>query len=297
MLAYGDDRAYGGNEGYSDSADRYSFDSRVPNWKQVGRGDLAVIAGRLTRRGAPEVTGFAEVQRVTSANGKKTIRRCPECGQTRFKARTTKDPTWRCGNGHEFEVPVEEVVDAALSVAWFDGTYRPAIGAMTSRQLKAAQVNAGDGNSIRPLKVAVVRQSFLWDPAFGAVVDPGGYPDPAAAAKVDRAALPLATAIVQARYPGATVAQQDHGNPGFDFLVTLDGSTIRYVELKSTTRTSGRFFMSEYQRAFSADNGSRYSLLVLAALDIEKETCDPHWFDGAVDDHFALDAIQWRGAL
>ena len=143
----------------------------------------------------------------------------------------------------------------------------------------------------------MVRQSFLWDPAFGAVVDPGGYPDPEAAARVDRAALPLARAIVQARYPGATVEQQDHGNPGFDFLVTQGGLTIRYVELKSTTRTSGRFFMSEYQRAFSAHNHSLYSLLVLAALDIKKGTSIPHWFDGAVDDHFVLAAIQWRGAL
>ena len=134
MLAYGDDRAYGGNEGYSDSTDRYSFDSRVPNWKQVTSGDLAVIGGRLRPRGAPEVIGFARVQRVTSSAGSKLVRRCPQCGHPRFKGRSTKQPRWRCDNGHEFDVPVDETVQVQQVVAWFDDTYRPAIGALTAAQ-------------------------------------------------------------------------------------------------------------------------------------------------------------------
>ena len=114
------------------------------------------------------------------------------------------------------------------------------------------------------------------------MVDPTGYPDPEAAAQVDQAALPIARALVEARYAGSIVEPQEHGNPGFDFLVTKGAAVVRYVELKSTTHGSGRFFLSEYQRAFSAANRHAYSLLVLSGFDVRKGTCTPHWFDGAV---------------
>jgi hypothetical protein len=297
MLAYGDDRAYGGNQGYSDSTDRYSYDSRVPNWKQVSAGDLAVIGGRLRPRGAPEVSGFARVQRVTTEPATKLVRRCPQCGHPRFKARATKTPRWRCDRGHEFDDPAEEVVPVTGAVAWFDDTYRPAIGAMTAEQLRDSQLNRGDGNSIRPLDPPFVRRSFLWDADLTPIIDPGGYPDPAAAAKVNRVAIPLALAIIQARFPGATVQPQDHANPGFDFLVTAKEALVRYVELKSTVTTPGSFYASEYQRVFSERHRGLFSLLVLTGLDLERRICSHHWFDGAIDDHFQLAPIQWRGVL
>jgi hypothetical protein len=298
MLAYGEDRAYGGNEGYSDSPDHYSYDSRVPNWRQVTEGDLAVIAGRATSRGAPVVTGFARVERIDrDPNATKIVRRCPVCGHPRFKARQTKSPRWRCDHGHEFDHPTEEIVAVTAAVAWFGDSYRPAIGALSPDQLKAAQLHRRDGNSIRPLDESVVWSAFRWDPALNEVVDPAGYPDPEAAAAVNRAAVPVALEIVRARYPEAEVTTQDHGNPGFDFLVKRGGAIVRYVELKTTTKTPGTFYMSEYQREFSELNRARYSLLVLSGFDIAGRAGTPNWYDGAVTDHFGLAPIQWRGTL
>jgi Domain of unknown function (DUF3883) len=297
MLAYGESRQYGGNEGYSDSTDHYSYDTNVPNWKQVAAGDLAVIAGRRRRGGAPEVDGFARVRRTTQRDITKRVGRCPVCGHPRFKERTTKLPRWRCDNGHEFDRPRLEDVAVVEVVAWFDDTYQPAADALTPAQLKAAQLHKGDGNSIRPLDAAVIRRAFEWDEAIVAVVDPAGYPDPAEAARINRAAIPLALEHIRARYPDAEVTAQEHANPGFDFLVARANQVVRFVELKSTTGSPGGFFMSEYQRAFSAREASRFSLLVLSELDVVKGTCSPQWFDGAVDDHFELAPMQWRGEL
>ena len=297
FLAYGDDRAYGGNNGYQDGFDRYSYDSHVPNWKQVKVGDLAVIAGRDGRRGPPTVVGLARIEDLRIAPAIKEVGRCPICAHPRFKARTTKTPKFRCDHGHEFDAPALEEVPVTGVMAIFGDTYRAASGAMSTGELRAAQVNRGDGNSIRPLDAEVLSRHLSWDRALQLVLSPGGYPDPEAAAKVDKAAIPLALAIAQERYFGLRVEVMDHSNLGYD-LAVLDGSTlVRYIEVKSTTRHDGGFFMSDYQREFSIIHASVYSLLVLAGLDPARGSCRPFWFDGAVSANLQLRPVQWRGAL
>jgi hypothetical protein len=297
MLAYGDARKYGGNEGYSDSTDFYSFDSRVANWRQVSAGDLALVAGRRKRAGPPELNGIATVARLTSSGDLKVVRSCPVCGHPRFSDRVTMTPRWRCDHGHEFDTPAEELVEVTRVVAHFDGSYRPAAGAMTAAELKAAQTHKLNTNAIRPLDVDAVRRLFSWDRDLQRVLSPGSYADPEEAANVDQAAIPMAQSLIEARYPGAHVEPQDHGNPGFDFLVQANDAVVRYVELKSTRNPYISFYMSEYQRVFSKQNAGRYTLLVLTTLDLMAGTCTPHWFDGAVEDHFALGAIEWRVSL
>ena len=206
-------------------------------------------------------------------------------------------PRWRCDNGHEFDDPVEESVPVTAVTALFGDTYRPAVGLLTSAQVRQAQVNKGDGNSIRPLDPDRVRRLFAWDPALAPVVEPRGYPSPEAAAQVDASAIPIAQRLIEQRYPGTDVKNRSHSNPGFDFLVTKDGQTVRYVELKSTTTSPGGFFMSDYQARFGAENAATYTLLLLASLNLSDGTCQPHWFDGDPRVHFQLRATQWRGDL
>ena len=129
------------------------------------------------------------------------------------------------------------------------------------------------------------------------VVSPGGYPDPEVAAAVDAAAVPLALRLASERYPMFRVVSQNHSNPGFDLAVLEGNLLVRYIELKSTTKEDGGFYMSDYQLQFSRVNAERYSLLILAGLDPSTGTCTPYWFDGDVGEHFAMRAIQWRGVL
>ena len=160
LLAYGDDRAYAGNRGYDDRLDRYSYDSNVPNWKRVTTGDLAIIAGRVGRRGPPEMSGTAAIERVTSTIGSKEIGRCPTCGHPRYKARSTKLPTYRCDRGHEFDTAIVEQVVVRKLTAWFGGTYRHIPNALSPKQLKSLQHGPRDGNAIRPLEYGKIAMLF-----------------------------------------------------------------------------------------------------------------------------------------
>jgi hypothetical protein len=47
LLAYGDERAYGGNTGYQDDPERvYRYNNFVPNHHQLHAGDVVVLCGR-----------------------------------------------------------------------------------------------------------------------------------------------------------------------------------------------------------------------------------------------------------
>lgn len=151
LLAYGEDRAYGGNAGYDDGADHYSYDSNVANWTRVKSGDRVIVAARDGTRGPPLGVGWAKVARVTREPGVKEVGRCPSCGHPRFKARLTKRPRWRCDNGHEFDEPTVFEQPVTELTAWFGGSYKRLSRPLASSVLRHAQIRFGDGNSIRAI--------------------------------------------------------------------------------------------------------------------------------------------------
>jgi hypothetical protein len=297
ILMYGDDRTYGGNKGYDDGIDRYSYDNRVANSKQLAEGDLVVIAGRDKRRGLPRIAGLARVMTVDVLKSTKEVARCPVCRKPRFKTRGTLTPLYRCDNGHEFDEPRVEIVNVNRKIARFGDTYRNAQGAMTVAQLQDAQEHKRDGSSIRALNFEKLQRHLSWDRELHTVAQPQGYPDPDAAARVDEAAKPLALHIAKQRFPTLRVEAQTHSNPGFDLAVFNGQELVRYIEVKSTTRGDPVFYMSDYQREFSRLYSASYSLLVLASLDLVANTCSPQWFDGWIGDRVEMRPVQWRGSL
>ena len=47
MLAHGDNRMYGGNEGYDDfPRESYAYDSFVGNHRRIAEGDVAVVCDK-----------------------------------------------------------------------------------------------------------------------------------------------------------------------------------------------------------------------------------------------------------
>ena len=62
-------------------------------------GDLVVI------RGKDLVLGTALVDRLESSQGEKEFRRCPACGLTKIKGRSTLTPRYRCECEEVFETP------------------------------------------------------------------------------------------------------------------------------------------------------------------------------------------------
>src|SRR5262249_26388141 len=118
LISLGSDRQYKGNVGYADVPQRsYQYDSGVPNHKQLGVGDLVFLRDRET------ISGVAQVQKVTSTPGEKPQRRCPVCSDPALKERKTVTPRFRCGHGHTFEEPVEQIVPVTIYKAEYGDTF------------------------------------------------------------------------------------------------------------------------------------------------------------------------------
>jgi hypothetical protein len=66
--AFGDERQYGGNQGYVDDVSRvYSYDSNVPNHRRVRAGDLLVIRDRS------HVLAVARIAEIAAEPGSKPL--------------------------------------------------------------------------------------------------------------------------------------------------------------------------------------------------------------------------------
>jgi ribosomal protein L37AE/L43A len=103
LLTLGDQRQYGGNQGYADDPEVcYRYDSSVANSRQVSEGDLVLV------RDGTRVLGVARVESVDTRPGVKRRQRCPECRTTAIKRRAKRALQWRCNNGHEFANPIIE---------------------------------------------------------------------------------------------------------------------------------------------------------------------------------------------
>ncbi|MEV0187196.1 HNH endonuclease signature motif containing protein [Kitasatospora purpeofusca] len=123
VMAVGDDRSHGGNDGYDDDPARhYSWDSTVPNSERPAVGDVIALWDKKSLLGVSVIedieTGRAEKDRYTCP--------LPGCGKADFKPRKKKRPVYRCNECYgEFDVPNarrEEVTTFRTrhATAWVD---------------------------------------------------------------------------------------------------------------------------------------------------------------------------------
>ncbi len=148
VLAVGDDRQHGGNEGYDDDpAVHYSWDSTVPNHEAVAGGDAIVIWDKRC------LVGASVIERIDRWQDTKVLHRCPECGLAGIKARKTLTPRFKCYKCKAtFDVPISrtEPVTAFRSehdVGWVD-----LAGLLSGPELRALCVHPASQLSIRPLR-------------------------------------------------------------------------------------------------------------------------------------------------
>lgn len=154
------ERSYQGNTGYDDDQTRlYRYDSNVPNSKRLAKGDLVVLRGKTV------VLGSAFVSSIQSAKGKKTVQKCPTCGQSRLKRRRKVAPPYRCECGEAFDQPVVEEVPCEQYEADFGDSFLPAAPGVTktdlwqaavklNKQFAILELDAGKVISILALSVA-----------------------------------------------------------------------------------------------------------------------------------------------
>jgi len=78
VLAAGDARQHGGNDGYDDVVDRYySWDSTVPNSSALAVGHAIVLWDKMA------LLGVSVIEAIQSGEATKTTYSCPNCGQAR----------------------------------------------------------------------------------------------------------------------------------------------------------------------------------------------------------------------
>ena len=148
LLAFGDDRQYGGNAGYADDIRKsYQFDESVPNHKRIQGGDLVLLRDR--RR----LVGAGIVDSISSMDGLKERLRCPTCKSTAIKKRKNVKPEYRCQDGHTFDSPVVETFPSKLFVATYGNSFVDATGELPASVIKSAALRPSDQLSIEELDI------------------------------------------------------------------------------------------------------------------------------------------------
>lgn len=156
LAVMGGERQYAGNLGYKDDPRNvYRYDSNVANHLNVDVGDLALIRDR------EHLLGIAQIERVASAPGSKTMVRCPKCGNGQLKERVKKVSRFRCGNGHEFSVPRKDIVNVMNYEAHYGATFVDAPDAVPVAQIKAAAPRRSDQLSIEEIDIDKLEQALV----------------------------------------------------------------------------------------------------------------------------------------
>lgn len=147
MLAVGEDRQHGGNDGYDDSpSTHYSWDETVPNHAAVHPGDRVAIWDKRT------LLGVSTIEAIEEGRMRKQFHSCSECGKAGIKERKTMSPRYRCHEcGATFDRPRTrsgEVVTfrSRHDVAWID-----LAGTLSASELRGLCTHPRSQLSIRPL--------------------------------------------------------------------------------------------------------------------------------------------------
>jgi len=150
------ERLYQGNLGYADDLRRvYKYDSFVPNHKQVGAGDIAVVRGKKL------VYGSAVIERLAFEEGLKEQCRCPSCNTTKIKERHVKQPRYRCECSFEFDEPKITQAPCVLYEADFGDTFVDFDVVYAVDDFWAIAPNLNKQHAILELDIDVVRTTLI----------------------------------------------------------------------------------------------------------------------------------------
>lgn len=157
LMAAGDNRGHGGNSGYDDQIDAYySWDSNVPNHKNLAKGDPIALWDKT------RLLGVSVIEEIETRSGIKVLSRCPECDTTRIASRKKAAPRYRCMKcHHQFETPRPDVVPVTQYTARYDAAWTSLEGLLGERELRSLAVNSGDFNAMRPLDWVAFREAIV----------------------------------------------------------------------------------------------------------------------------------------
>ncbi|MFJ5695084.1 HNH endonuclease [Arthrobacter sp. NPDC093125] len=161
LLAVGENRAFGSNDGYDDEPEaHYKWDDTVPNHGRVSVGDAVVLWDKKTSIGASIIESIATASRT------KPIYSCPICRKAHIKARQTKMPRYKCFRCQsDFDEPITTVKKVREYTSTHSGAWVDLSGLLPGARLRALCESPKSQLSLRPLE---------WERFKAAVAEAGG---------------------------------------------------------------------------------------------------------------------------
>ncbi len=148
MLLKEDYRRLSVDTRYNDAAaSHYSWDNRVPNYRQVKVGDLVAIWDESA------LLGMSVIESIQEGHSTKLVARCPNCKTTNIESRSTMIPVYRCYSCKAtFDNPENDFIEVQTfrsnhSQGWVD-----LAGTLDASKLRALCLKPKSQNSIRELR-------------------------------------------------------------------------------------------------------------------------------------------------
>lgn len=213
-------RQYGGNTGYADNpAEVYRYDSDVANHKRVSEDDVVLVRSRS------EILGVARIEKILVSKGEKARLRCPHCGITNIKQRTTRHPPWACKNKHTFDAPTEESVAVDTFAAHYGNTFRVAPPDLTLARLNDAVIRPSDQMSIKEIDLTRVEKWLRTAPSCSQLI------------------------FDYARAIDADAVQQSEENPAVQSIIETRRRVLREINLRRGQRQFRERLIGRYGAA------------------------------------------------
>lgn len=150
LLAAGDVRQHGGNDGYDDQPDLYySWDSTVANHSRVSVGDCVVL---WDKQGS---LGMSVIEAIEQSIELKRRYRCPSCAKSSFKSRSTMplDRRYRCQECEsEFGEPDSYTSEVVAYRSRHDAAWVSLTNLIDGPTLRGLAESPRSQQSIRPLR-------------------------------------------------------------------------------------------------------------------------------------------------
>ena len=156
LIAAGDDRQHGGNDGYVDEPDvSYSWDDTVQNHGAVAVGDRIALWDKQV------LLGISVIEEIHIDHALKELYRCPACGQAGIKARKVLVPKFKCHKCHsEFEEPDTKMKSVMTYKSRHNAAWVNLAGVVSGSELRQMTVTKANENS--PGSMLAIRR-LDWD--------------------------------------------------------------------------------------------------------------------------------------
>jgi len=251
------------------TGERYHYDSFVPNYKNLGSGDLVVL------RKENAVLGIGTVAQISEKDGVKRHRRCPECNSTDIRERRVKLPQWKCGScRHEFSEPTESRDKIRSYMAKIEGFTRLNCPPSVKEVKQCAMGGDGTLSQLSILQLDAVRVRTLLEgsgirssprgPAEGTGGQGFGLSQ-AERQAVDRRAMQIARKLYE--NDGWTVVDKSLSH-SFDLLATRDEDR-RYIRVRGTTGEGCSIILTDGEVQHVRRNKKNSALVIVARIHLE----------------------------